>query len=81
MNDPPSPPEVSPPGSWKFRRRLIFGTVAYCGTMIPVLIFGKPDAAITASTVPALITLAGAVIGGYIGGATVDDYNARKAGQ
>lgn len=70
--------EIAKPGEWKRRRRIIHATLIYCGAAIPALTVWNPESNLTHQTILALISLAGAVIGSYIFGATWDDSNARK---
>lgn len=69
---------VSPPGSWKHRRRIIYATLIYVAVMVPWLVERHPESILVNQIVLALIGLAGAVIGTYVGGAVWDDLNARK---
>ena len=75
---PPDGP--TPPGTWTKRRRIIHLTLIYCAVAVPALTIWRPDSPLVAQVVMALIALASAVILGYLGIATVDDANARKAG-
>lgn len=71
-------PAPLPPGTWKHRRRIIYGTLVYCAVAVPWLVERHEDSAMATQVVLALIGLAGAVIGTYVGGAVWDDLNARK---
>ena len=74
-------PAVSPPGSWRYRRRIIHCTLVYCAVAVPALTVWRPDAPLVAQIVMALIGLATTVIVTYAIGAAWDDKNARKASQ
>ena len=74
-----NPPAVTPPGSWRFRRRIIHWTLLYCAVVAPGLTIWRPDAPLVAQVVLALIGLATTVITVYVLGAAWDDKNARKA--
>lgn len=73
-------PAVSPPGSWRFRRRIIHATLIYCAVVVPALVVWRPDSPLVSQVVLALVGLAGATIGSYVFGAVWDDHNARRAG-
>lgn len=64
-------------GTWKNRRRVIFGTLIYCGGAIGYLIFGGEDNSLNAAIATGLILLAGSVIGSYVFGAVWDDKSYR----
>lgn len=70
---------VSPPGTWKHRRRIIYGTLLYCAAAVVWLVERHPESPTAVQVVIALIGLAGAVIGSYVFGAVWDDANARKS--
>ena len=76
MSDPPTP---VPPGTWKFRRRIIHWTLIYCAATVPALVVWRPDAPLVAQVAMALIGLATTVVVSYVAGAVIDDNNARKA--
>ena len=63
---------------WKYRRRLVFGTVAFCAGMIAYLAFYAPSDPLREQIALGLIGLAGAVITGYTLGAVWDDRNLLK---
>lgn len=66
------------PGSWKNRRRVIFGTLIFCALAISYLIaFGK-DMELHEVIANGLLLLAASVIGGYVFGAAWDDLNIMK---
>ena len=75
---PDSPPVVMPPGSWKYRRRIIHCALIFTGAFLLYLVERRPDAAITLTLAPALVAGALGIIATYVGGAVVDDANARK---
>lgn len=78
MADPNAP---TPPGSWRYRRRIIHWTLIYCAVTAPALALRYPESPLISQLVLALVALAGATIGSYVFGATWDDKNARVAGQ
>lgn len=64
---------------WTIRRRVVFGTLLYCGIALGYLI-GWADSDPLRETIASAITLlAGSVITGYVFGATWDDKNYRDA--
>lgn len=71
----------TPPGSWRYRRRIIHATLIYCAVAVPALTVWRPDAPLVAQVVMALIGLATTVIVTYALGAVWDDKNARSAGR
>lgn len=74
----------SVPGTWKQRRRIIHGTLAFCAGAVGYIVWAPGDAItapVHATIATALIALAGGVIGSYVFGAVWDDHNARRAGQ
>lgn len=81
MTDTSQPAGPVPPGSWKYRRRIIHAVLTYCALAVAGLTVRYPESALVAQTVIALIGLAGGVIGSYVFGAVWDDANARKAGE
>lgn len=76
MSNPAAP---TPPGSWKFRRRIIHWVLIYCAVVVPGLTIWRPDAPLVAQVVMALIGLATTVVVAYVAGAVIDDKNARTA--
>jgi hypothetical protein len=73
-------PAPSPIGSWKQRRRVVFGTLVFiAGELVYFTVWGT-DTALHQQIAVALIALAGAVIGSYVFGAVWDDKNARRDG-
>jgi hypothetical protein len=67
-------------GSWKYRRRVVFGTLIYCAAMIAYMLVRGTDSALYQQAVIALAGLAGAVIGSYVFAAVWDDKSIRKDG-
>ena len=76
MSDPPAP---VPPGSWKYRRRIIHWTLIYWAAFIPPATWWGHDKAAVIQVVMAGIGLCTTIIVGYIAGAVIDDKNARSA--
>ena len=64
--------------SWKLRRRSIFGSLIFCGTIISYIIFFGEDTSVNETAVISAFGLIGAIIASYIGGAVWDDYNMKK---
>lgn len=65
-----------PETSWAIRRRVVFGTLAFCASGVTYLtIWGGPDSRLHETIASGLIALAGAVIGAYVFGAAYDDRN------
>lgn len=77
----PAPDAPSPPGSWRYRRRIIHATLIYCAVAAPALTVWRPESAMVAQLAMALVALAGGTIGTYVFGAAWDDKNARGASQ
>lgn len=62
--------------SWKLRRRVVFGTLAFCGAVILLMCTAAlmgVDTALGSNIVFAVAGLAGTVATGYLGFATWDD--------
>ena len=76
MADDPGP---SPPGTWTRRRRRIDATLIGCAAGVVWMVERHGDNAMAVQVVMALITLAGSMLGAYIGGAVIDDKHARQA--
>lgn len=76
MADPAAP---TPPGSWRYRRRIIHLTLTWCGVFVPVMTWRYPDSTVVSQAVLGALALAGGTIGSYVFGATWDDKNARAA--
>lgn len=68
-------------GSWKLRRRVVFGTLFYCAAMVTYLVIWGKDTSLNAQIGVALIGLAVMVIGSYVFGAVWDDKNIRNGGR
>jgi hypothetical protein len=61
--------------SWRIRRRVIFGTLAFCALEVVYLtIFGE-STSLAETIANGCFLLAGSVIGTYVFGATWDDKN------
>lgn len=67
-------------GSWKLRRRVIFGTLAYCALHVSYLTFWAGDTVLRQQIAIALTGLAAATVGSYVFGAVYDDRNIRRDG-
>lgn len=64
---------VSPKGSWKIRRKIIFGTLFFCAFCVTWVLFKGADTETERVIVSSSFALAGGVIGSYIFGAVWDD--------
>ena len=71
----------TPPGSWKFRRRIIHWTLIYWAAFIPPATWLGHDKAAVIQVVMAGIGLCTTIILAYVAGAVIDDRNARSAAQ
>lgn len=67
--------------SWRIRRRIIVGTLLYCGAMVLYLAVWGDSTSLAEAIATGLILLAGSVIGSYVFGAVWDDRNVMKARQ
>jgi hypothetical protein len=76
--NPIADPRVAPPGSWKYRRRIIHGALFFIAGFLVYLVERRPDAAVTLTLAPALVAGALGIIGSYVFGAVIDDKNARS---
>lgn len=65
--------------SWRIRRRIIVGTLLYCGAMVFYLAVWGESTSLAEAIATGLILLAGSVIGSYVFGAVWDDRNVMKA--
>ena len=78
-----NPLEIIKKPSWKIRRRLVNGILAFCGAeilLVTIAMFGWLDPAMIAlaqTIVLGAFGLAGSTIGSYIFGAAWDDKNHR----
>lgn len=64
---------TEPRGSWKNRRRVIFGTLLFCMLSVGYVLYKGEDLKIYETTITMSFILAGSVIGSYVFGATWDD--------
>lgn len=68
------------PDSWKFRRRMVFGSVIATGVAIVGLaLFGDPENTLHRTLMDNGIWAAVGIIGVYIGAPVVDDWLQKKA--
>jgi hypothetical protein len=74
-------PIVMPPGSWKYRRRVVIWSLLFSAAFLVYLVERRPDAAVTLTLAPAIVAGALGIIGSYVFGAVIDDKNARSAHQ
>lgn len=70
---------VMPPGSWKYRRRVVIWSLIFSGAFLVYLVERRPEAAVTLTLAPAIVAGALGIIGSYVFGAVIDDKNARSA--
>ena len=61
--------------SWKYRRRVVFGTLIFCALAITWLVVRGEDIRLHETIAIGLIGLAVSVIGSYVFGAAWDDRN------
>lgn len=63
-------------GSWRHRRRIIYGTLIFCAfCVLYLMFFGTQESALHETIANAAFFLAGGVIGSYVFGAVWDDSN------
>lgn len=79
MADDPVPAGATPIGSWKYRRRVIFGALIFIAAFLVYLVERRPDAAVTLALAPSLVAGALGIIMAYVFGANADDKNARAS--
>lgn len=63
---------------WTIRRRVVFGTLGFCGIAITYLIGWAPSDPLRETIASSLVLLAASVVTGYVFGATWDDNNYRN---
>lgn len=72
-----------PPGletSWKFRRRAVWITIAFCKIgLVYLMVWGRHDSRLHETIAGSLALLLGSVVMAYIAGATYDDRSKRQA--
>lgn len=61
--------------SWKNRRRVVFGTLAYCAVLVAYIVISGNDTRLNETAVTGLLVLAGSVVGSYVFGAVWNDKN------
>lgn len=61
--------------SWRIRRRIIIGTLLFCGGEIFYLTGWGKDTNLASTIATGVLLLAGSVIGSYVFGAAWDDRN------
>lgn len=59
--------------SWKYRRRVVFLTLAFCAWCVAWIMFDGKDTRLNETIVWCAFGLAGSVIGFYVAGATWED--------
>ena len=67
-----------PKNQWKYRRLVIFTTLAFCFGFMGYILVSDTSSPNHLAAFPALATLAGTVITGYVFGAVWDDNNTNK---
>lgn len=65
---------------WKYRRRIVFGTLIWLVINLEYLILFGEDSALNQQAFIAMIGLFGSVVGIYVFGATWDDHSKRTFG-
>ena len=80
-DDAPSTVTAPYMGSWHQRRRVIYGTLVFCGVNVGYLTAWGSDTALHQQIAIALIGLAASVIASFVFGAVWDDHSIRKAQQ
>lgn len=76
------PPEFTPDigrSEWKLRRRVVAGTLFFCGGSVLYLMIFGPDDNLRTAIANGLVLLAGSVVTGYVFGAVWDDKNYRDS--
>lgn len=63
-----------PSDRWTYRRRVVFGTLLFCGAVISYVVWKDTGSETHQSALTALATLAGSVVLAYIGAPVVDDF-------
>lgn len=58
---------------WKHRRRIVYGTLFFCAGNVLYLVLKAPSDSLREQLALGLVGLAGAVVTGYVFGATLDD--------
>lgn len=66
--------------SWRLRRRIIFGTLAFAAGVIVWLLVDGADTRLNETIAQGVMILAGSVIGAYVFGAAWDDSNVMRFG-
>lgn len=63
---------------WEYRRRIVITTLLFCAFCICYIMFDGADTRVNENIILGCFTLAGSVIGFYVGGATWNDINMEK---
>ena len=58
--------------SWKYRRRVIFGTLLFCALTIGYVLWNGDDTKIGETAITMAFITASSVVGGYVFGATYE---------
>ena len=64
--------------SWKYRRRVIFGTLIFNAAIVVYVLFRWDSTSLAETAILSAFGLAGAIIASYIGGAAYEDVNLYK---
>jgi hypothetical protein len=67
---------------WKFRRRMVFGSVIFCGLlMLALVMWGDPGNTLHRLVLENILWAAVGIIGVYIGAPVVDDWLQKGKGE
>lgn len=72
---------TDPKPSWKLRRRAVFGSLIFAGSVICYVLFQWDDTALSQTIVLSAFGLIGAIVASYIGGAVYEDTRLTNLGQ
>lgn len=64
--------------NWKYRRRVVFGSLVYIATMVVYIVWRGADSSLYRDISVALIGAGVAIIGSYVFGAVWDDRDIRR---
>lgn len=76
---PLEPACVEPIGSWKYRRRMMFGVVLFCMGVVVYVLHANLTSPVAETCVTMSFTAIISTVGSYCFSASWDDANARKA--
>jgi hypothetical protein len=64
---------IDPKPSWKLRRRAVFGSLVFAGSVIMYVLFRWDDTSLAQTAIISSFGLIGAIVASYIGGAVYED--------